>query len=192
MKMWLLPIILFICNIAKADFYIGGGGGLSSIRTTNLDRYNVNPNGMAMTGFIGLRKEGIAFEMFYTKAPTEGKLKHDGTEYKTKQDDNIMGVAAKLHSGILFLKAGYAFHSLSQSITQNGQKVENTRINTIYDIQGESRKSSSAFFGLGLQKQFFKSMRVYADYSYFPIKNPAGSVNTVTAGLIFLLPDIKN
>jgi hypothetical protein len=192
MRNWLLTILLLFPFNSFADLYLGLGGGLSSLRTTNLDRYNVNPNGTALTGFVGIRKEGIAFEMFYTKAMNEGKLIHDGTEYKTTQDDSIMGVAAKLHSGILFLKAGYAFHSLSQSVTQNGQAVSNTRINSIYDIEAESRKSSAAFFGVGLQKQFFKSMRVFADYSYLPIKNPEGSVNTITAGIIFLLPDIKN
>jgi hypothetical protein len=178
-------IFLFLWgNRTFAAGYIGAGYGSSNYVSPKLTPYEVWPHGTSYIVQLGQRTNYLELEGFFAKSSHENKIIHENVEYKMKQSLLSYGAVGKFNLRYLYIKLGYAFHSMSQKAFLGTAEVNNTAMNSIYGLD-ENPKDEGLVLGGGLSFKLGKSWRFYLDYTRYNLSKSDAHANAIYAGLSF-------
>ncbi len=181
---FLTLLTLLYSPASFADFYFAANGGLNYYNSEITDRYRITSTGTTYGGILGLRVQFIGIETLVQKFSTEGKIKHSGADYKLTSDTTAIGAAVRFNFNLLYFRAGYAHYKVEQGILDtNGQTVNSSQMNSIYDINPSGDSCNGFVAGAGLQYRLGRRVRVFADFTRYNMPELDAHYNTVTAGL---------
>jgi hypothetical protein len=170
--------------LAYANMYFGGSYGMSSFTTDKFEELKVSGKGSSYGGFIGFRLKFVGVETFYQKLNSLSDIKHEGEEYQINNNSTAVGAAVRFNFQNFFLRAGYASHTITQNVFQDGDEIKDNAINQIYDVDSTgSRKDAGFMYGGGLHYSF-TSFKIFADYTKYHLNEMSGNYQTFAAGVV--------
>jgi len=179
-------VLLLLSSTAFGAAYFGANYGYDFYSTKVLEEYKVAPKGPTYGAFLGFGREFVGLEVFYQSLTSEAKIKHDGGNFKIKENATALGAALRFSFEILYLRMGLARYTLDQSLditdTASRQSAE-----VIYEIQEKSATKNGVMFGAGIHTKLGPG-RVFLDYTRYQIYS-IGHYDSFAVGMSFAIPE---
>jgi hypothetical protein len=180
-----LILLLFSANSFSAA-YFGGNYGYDFYSSKVLEKYKVAPKGPTYGAFLGFGREFVGLEFFYQAFASEGKIKHDGGDYKIQENATALGAALRFSFEVLYLRMGLARYTLDQKVDVDDATARQTA-EAVYEIEEKNAKRNGVIFGAGLHTKLGPG-RIFLDFTRYQIYS-IGHYDTISVGMSFAIPE---
>lgn len=184
MKVWPLLIVL-VSYSAHAQMYFLGQGGYARLNQEAAVENNVRPVGLTYGAGVGFREDFYELEASLQKMSLAADIDHDSTVNTLKHEDTTFTLAFNFYlSKRLYLRLGYAFHRIDQTLENEVSDASLEGARKAYGMQ-EGAAIDGMTFGGGYVIYDGNKLSVFTQFETMSMSAADANVMNIALGFRF-------